>query len=372
MEADQETIEERAAIAFAESTPTARPSHLIHPKEYNPPLITPGTEPGVPGTVETRIPGTLEKRASFYFGTSEYQYPIREVAKMAGRPLEEITDLVSNARRRKDGEEAIILRYETATHPGIHLATHVLKHSNYGREETRANIRNSLPKTVAASEDDLNAYIKAGQIFAGVRVLPNTWLQRAAVEQRFTDIDEDVRDIVKRTLQSQFSLHEKERNWLVTAVSARVNLHHNVQYALQHTTDVMESPFRKALHNLIGRQIGETISAIKKANVSMYEFGKDIGDFIFRGPLQPDDEIELKSRILYSEAGVALVEVATTLVHDGRPKFGRKEGDLLNYGTYFIGKMIKDSGQMGVPVIEIKGTIIVGFDENAIKKALEE
>ncbi len=33
-------------------------------------------------------------------------------------------------------------------------------------------------------------------------------------------------------------------------------------------------------------------------------------------------------------------------------------------------EMIKKSGQMGVPVIDIDGKIIVGFDKGAIKKAL--
>lgn len=33
-------------------------------------------------------------------------------------------------------------------------------------------------------------------------------------------------------------------------------------------------------------------------------------------------------------------------------------------------EMIEKSGQMGVPVIDIDGKIIVGFDLNAIKKAL--
>lgn len=33
--------------------------------------------------------------------------------------------------------------------------------------------------------------------------------------------------------------------------------------------------------------------------------------------------------------------------------------------------MIKKSGQMGVPVIDIDGKIIVGFDETAIKKYLK-
>lgn len=34
------------------------------------------------------------------------------------------------------------------------------------------------------------------------------------------------------------------------------------------------------------------------------------------------------------------------------------------------GEMVEKSGQMGVPVIDIEGTIIVGFDEAKIKEAL--
>ena len=34
-------------------------------------------------------------------------------------------------------------------------------------------------------------------------------------------------------------------------------------------------------------------------------------------------------------------------------------------------EMIEKSGQMGVPVIDINGTIIVGFDKEKIKKALK-
>ena len=32
--------------------------------------------------------------------------------------------------------------------------------------------------------------------------------------------------------------------------------------------------------------------------------------------------------------------------------------------------MVRKSGQMGVPVLDVNGTIIVGFNEPAIKKAL--
>lgn len=34
-------------------------------------------------------------------------------------------------------------------------------------------------------------------------------------------------------------------------------------------------------------------------------------------------------------------------------------------------KMVEKSGQMGVPVIEVGNTIIVGFDRDALKKALD-
>ncbi len=34
-------------------------------------------------------------------------------------------------------------------------------------------------------------------------------------------------------------------------------------------------------------------------------------------------------------------------------------------------EMIEKSGQMGVPVVEVDGQIIVGFDKNALKKALK-
>ena len=46
----------------------------------------------------------------------------------------------------------------------------------------------------------------------------------------------------------------------------------------------------------------------------------------------------------------------------------------LNVQTDMVARedMLKKSKQMGVPVLEINGTIIVGFDKNAIDKALNE
>lgn len=36
-----------------------------------------------------------------------------------------------------------------------------------------------------------------------------------------------------------------------------------------------------------------------------------------------------------------------------------------------LAEMEKKSGQVGVPVLDVNGTIIVGFDESKIKKALK-
>ena len=35
-------------------------------------------------------------------------------------------------------------------------------------------------------------------------------------------------------------------------------------------------------------------------------------------------------------------------------------------------EMVEKSGQMGVPVMEVKNMLMVGFDRNAYKKALED
>jgi glutaredoxin 3 len=51
----------------------------------------------------------------------------------------------------------------------------------------------------------------------------------------------------------------------------------------------------------------------------------------------------------------------------------------VEYNDYDVGsdrakakEMIMKSGQMGVPVLDINGKIIVGFDRNAIDNALKE
>lgn len=36
-----------------------------------------------------------------------------------------------------------------------------------------------------------------------------------------------------------------------------------------------------------------------------------------------------------------------------------------------VEEMVKKSGQMGVPVIDVDGTIVIGFDEEALREALQ-
>ena len=36
-----------------------------------------------------------------------------------------------------------------------------------------------------------------------------------------------------------------------------------------------------------------------------------------------------------------------------------------------VDEMVKKSGQMGVPVIDVDGSIIIGFDETALREALQ-
>ena len=51
----------------------------------------------------------------------------------------------------------------------------------------------------------------------------------------------------------------------------------------------------------------------------------------------------------------------------------------VKYADYDVGsdqrrafEMLKKTGQMGVPVLDIKGTVIIGFDRPAIDRALVE
>ena len=71
--------------------------------------------------------------------------------------------------------------------------------------------------------------------------------------------------------------------------------------------------------------------------------------------------------IVYSTQNCPFCHDAKDFLKKNKVKF--KDFDV-NSDKKAAEEMVKKSGQMGVPVIEIGGTIIVGYDRLAIKKAL--
>ena len=72
--------------------------------------------------------------------------------------------------------------------------------------------------------------------------------------------------------------------------------------------------------------------------------------------------------IAYSTESCPWCHVAKDFLKDNSIEFEAK--DVANDDAARA-ELIQKSGQLGVPVIDIDGTIIVGFDKAAIKKALK-
>lgn len=70
---------------------------------------------------------------------------------------------------------------------------------------------------------------------------------------------------------------------------------------------------------------------------------------------------------IYSTSSCPWCNVAKDFLRKHKIKF-----EDINVGENKKGaeEMIKKSGQMGVPVIDVDGTIIIGFNEQALRKAL--
>ncbi|MEM7825334.1 MAG: Uxx-star family glutaredoxin-like (seleno)protein [Candidatus Aenigmatarchaeota archaeon] len=81
------------------------------------------------------------------------------------------------------------------------------------------------------------------------------------------------------------------------------------------------------------------------------------------------DRIAMKKVKIYTTPTCPYCEMAKTFFRENNIDF--EETDVSSDREAAI-EMIEKSGQIGVPVIEINDKIIVGFDVNAIKKALEE
>lgn len=70
---------------------------------------------------------------------------------------------------------------------------------------------------------------------------------------------------------------------------------------------------------------------------------------------------------LYSTATCPYCHMAREFLKELKVEFQEKD---VGKDETAAAEMIDKSGQMGVPVIEIDNTIIVGFDRGAIRKAL--
>lgn len=75
-----------------------------------------------------------------------------------------------------------------------------------------------------------------------------------------------------------------------------------------------------------------------------------------------------KSVTIYSTPTCPYCKMAKDFMAENKVEF--KEVDVAS-DEKSAQEMIEKSGQMGVPVIDIGGEIIVGFDREAIKKALD-
>ena len=71
--------------------------------------------------------------------------------------------------------------------------------------------------------------------------------------------------------------------------------------------------------------------------------------------------------IIYTTAGCAYCEMAKEFF--GKNNISYEEKDVSDNITRK--EMIEKSGQFGVPIIDIGGQIVIGFDEEAVKRLLK-
>ncbi len=74
-----------------------------------------------------------------------------------------------------------------------------------------------------------------------------------------------------------------------------------------------------------------------------------------------------KSVIVYSTPTCPYCKMAKSFLDEHKVKY--KDVDV-SVDRQAAEEMVEKSGQMGVPVLDIDGTLIIGFDKDAIKNAL--
>ena len=74
----------------------------------------------------------------------------------------------------------------------------------------------------------------------------------------------------------------------------------------------------------------------------------------------------MKSITIYSTDGCVYCKMAKAYFDQKGVKYVEKN---VQHDLVAQEEMIKKSGQLGVPVLDIEGTIIIGFDKSAINEA---
>lgn len=71
--------------------------------------------------------------------------------------------------------------------------------------------------------------------------------------------------------------------------------------------------------------------------------------------------------IIYTTPSCVYCKKAKAFFHEHNVVYKEKD---VSGDSAAVDEMVQKSGQMGVPVIDVDGTIIVGFDEPSLKEAL--
>lgn len=72
--------------------------------------------------------------------------------------------------------------------------------------------------------------------------------------------------------------------------------------------------------------------------------------------------------IMYTTPSCVFCKKAKAFFHEHQIAYSEKD---VSNDSAAVDEMVQKSGQMGVPVIDVDGSIIVGFDEAALRQALQ-
>jgi len=72
--------------------------------------------------------------------------------------------------------------------------------------------------------------------------------------------------------------------------------------------------------------------------------------------------------IIYTTPSCVYCKKAKAFFHEHNIAYSEKD---VSSDSAAVDEMVQKSGQMGVPVIDIDGAIVIGYDEEALREALQ-